>query len=260
MIHFILYFAIGAMTGVLSGLIGVGGGVIIVPGLAFIFKQIGVPSHIYMQMAAATSLAVVFVTSCFSVLIYQKKGDILWPVWRKIVSGLVAGIIIGAFISRFFSGRFLELIFAIFLLFISFRLFFPMEIKQRSHLPRTLFLFFLGFLIGGLSGIVGVGGGVLLMPLFLYFNLPIRKASGTSIACVVIVSMMGSLTYAILKPAGIFISGAVGYLYFPAFLGVTLGSISFVFIGTSIAYRVNKEWLQRFLAFFLLFVAIGLLI
>src|SRR5947209_8566237 len=122
---FMIYLIIGIFSGTLAGLLGVGGGIIVVPALAVVFLHVAKISSIYvMHMAVGTSLAVMIVTMVSALLAYQKRGSVRWDLVRKLLPGLIVGAILGALIAHDLSSQYLRIFFGCFLFFAAFRLFF----------------------------------------------------------------------------------------------------------------------------------------
>lgn len=256
-----MYLLIGACSGLLSGLLGVGGGIIVIPALSSVFVSAGVvPPAFLMHVSIATSLATVIFTSASSLWAHQKRGGVRWDFLKRMAIPLIIGILIGTFLVSSFSSDLLQAFFSLFLYVIGFHLFFSSSAGVKRMIPSFLF-HGISAVIGFLSGIFGVGGGTMLVPFLMRCQLSIREATGTSVGCALILALVGSFSFMITGSLkGISLPWATGYLYWPAFLGVSFASILFAPVGTALAYRVGTTMLKRLFAIFLWVVATDLLL
>jgi len=285
---FVLYLVMGALAGTLSGLLGVGGGIIVVPGLILLFQY----SHIFtdaliMHMAVGTSLAIMIFTTLSSAGAYYRRGFIIWPIFLRFIPGLCVGMIVGAMITKQLSSQLLITLFGIFLLVIALFLLFSKSDQETRHrnsrsnkiildknkltfffaIPRQLLkeLLFVAaaLLIGVCSTVFGIGGGLLMVPFFLYVGLTVRESSGTSSVCGIPIACIGTL---ILTLTGWSVTknmttpfGTLGFIYWPAAGMVSVTSILFAPIGTRLAVKLHPKTLKRILAGLLIINAINLL-
>ncbi len=255
-IAFYILFA-GILVGVLAGLFGVGGGVIVVPILTFIYRKLNIPEEILAHLAIGTSLATIFFTSFASLYKHNKNQAVLW----KIIGNLIPGILLGAYGGSFFASSlkssFLIGIFIAFIFFFSIRMLFferePRISTDKQYLPSRVIQGFIGFWIGFFSSLVGIGGGVFTSTYLLYYRTPIHLAIGTSAAIGFPIALAGSLSYLyvgwshpLLPP------GCVGFIYVPALAGIALGSIPSAYLGATLSHRMDKKQLKRLFAIFLL--------
>lgn len=254
------YFAIGCVAGVLSGLFGVGGGIVIVPLLAMAFPAQGFAEALVMLMAVATSLATIVATSISAVLAHQRRGAVQWLwVWR-LVPGILLGAAIGAIVAEGLPGRVLKLVFALFLLFVAMRL---VYIKSRdantARVSRAVNAA-AGFGIGLLSAIIGIGGGTLTVPYLVKRHVTMQQAVATSSACGLPIALAGTLTYMYLgwnRPDLPPLS--LGYIYLPAFAGIAACSALFAPLGAKLAHHLPAAKLKRWFAVLLVLVSARLL-
>ncbi len=260
MFHCLLYPLIGSIAGLFAGLLGIGGGSVVVPGLAFVFKESGFAPDAVMHMAAGTSLAVMVFTACSSVRAHHVRGNIDWAVVFRFLPGILIGVVLGAILASFLSTRILELIFGVFLIFIAVRIFLLNTPKSTRYLPNFLALFFISLLIGGKSGLLGIGGGALTIPFLIYCNFSIRRASGTTAACTLPIAIIGVISFIVVGyRANLHIPYSTGYIYWPAVLGIAVVSVIFAPIGAAIAGRTNTDLLKRIFAVFIFIVGLRLL-
>lgn len=255
-----MYLATGMFAGIASGMLGVGGGIIVVPVLAALFLHNDViPSALHMHMAIGTSLAIMIVTLASSVHAHNKRRAIHWPMVKMIFPGLLIGILLGTVSIRFIASEYLKWIFAVFLVFVGVQLLWPKNNRSVMSPSKNIVkkgLFVGSVLIGIFSSLLGVGGGMLWVPFFLYSQLNMHEAVGTAVACGMVGAFVATATFTI---AGAFsdvsIPMSTSYIYWPAFAGVATMSVLFAPVGAAIAYRLSNLWLKRAFAIVLLLVA-----
>jgi len=255
---------IGAIAGVLSGLLGIGGGVIVVPTLAYLFQYTHnglVPQHLVMQMAVASSLMAILFTSAGSTLSHHRKGSLRWDIWKKWVVGLCIGAVIGAILAALLSAAKLKFLFAFFLLAIVVKLLAGKWLPQISLSPRVSVLFCFGLLIGIASGLLGVGGGILMVPVLMGAGCSMSESAGTSSASTVPLALVGGLSFILTGwMHGVSVPWSTGYIYWPAVLVVGIAGILFAPLGVKLSYLVPAVWTKRLLAVILLAVSIHMLV
>lgn len=258
---FFFYIAIGALAGLLSGLFGVGGGIVVVPILATIFDHIGFPHNIVMHFAAGTSLAVMIITTASSLRAHVKLGANIRPLMTKLSLGLVVGTVSGGFIADNLHSQVLRIIFGVLLFIIAFRAFFVVEVEPTEHTPSWWVMMPVSFIIGNLSGLLGVGGGTLLVPYLLYLNIDMKLAIAVSTASSLLIAVVGTAVYMHTGANEIHqIKWTTGYIYWPAFLGIALSTPFFAHYGAQLAHRMPILFLRRLFSFVILVAAIKLLI
>jgi uncharacterized membrane protein YfcA len=260
--EFLTYVLIGACSGLLAGLLGLGGGIIVVPALLAAFTKFNLmPEQHLMQMAVGTSLATIFITFLASLRAHLKRHAVRWDLVKKFLPGLLLGVIFGALIAKFLPSSYLRIFFSAFLFFVAFQIFQGELRETKPYVPTPLLTFAMTCLIGALAGILGMGGGVLLIPFMLRFQINMRDATGTSVACGVFMAIFATSLFMWLgQSAKLDLPWSTGFVYWPALLGVGLSSIFFAPLGTAIAYRLPIPVLKRILAVFLMVVAIDMIV
>ena len=257
---FLLYLLLGAAAGLLSGLFGIGGGIIIVPVLVYSFSLINFPEAIIMQMALGTSLATIIVTSYSAAKAHHKRKNLLWPVLHKLIPGLLLGSLLGGIAAHYLSPSILKMAFAVFIFFIALRMWFELKPKPSGSLPKNAILFALTSVIGTVSALFGIGGGSLVVPLLTWCQLPPRQCIGTASATGVAVAITGSFGF---LATGFQVEGlpqwSLGYIYLPAFFGIVISSTLFVRFGASLASHLSPLLLKRGFAVLLFVVAINMI-
>jgi uncharacterized membrane protein YfcA len=245
-----LYLAFGSLAGLLSGLFGIGGGIIIVPFLSWFFTARGLVADHVMIMAVATSLATIIITSLSAVYAHHRLGAVRWDAVMRLSPGILIGSMVGSIIANYLPVNWFKLIFALFLLHVATRMFFSSDKSEVWHQTTGPELFALaGLAIGALSAVVGIGGGTLSVPFLVKCRHHLRNAVATSSACGFPIAVAGSATYVVLgwgKP--LLPEWSLGYIYLPAFCGIILTSIPFAPIGAQLAHRLPTQKLKRIFA------------
>jgi hypothetical protein len=257
----ILYlFAMGALAGMFAGLLGIGGGIIIVPLLAVVFTTQGVSVDVLMHVAIGTSLATIVVTSLSSIRSHHKHRAIEWPVVRVITVGVFVGGLLGSVIAKFIPGEALKTLFSIFMFLIAAQMYFGNTAKPHRTLPGKPGLVFSGTLIGIIAALMGVGGGSMSVPFLTWCNMNIRKAVATSAAIGFPIAVSGTLGFIVTgwgvadRPAM-----SLGYVNLPAFISIVVASVLSAPLGAWIAHRIPPTILKKFFAVFLLVLAIKMI-
>ena len=160
----LMYVALGAFAGVLAGLLGVGGGLVIVPVLTFIFTAQHLPDAHILHLALGTSLASIMFTSVSSLRAHHQRGAVDWMVVRRISLGIMVGTLGGSWVAAQLSTRFLKAFFVVFLYYVATQMLLNIKPKPHRQLPGMTALFGVGGVIGGVSSLVGIGGGSLSVP------------------------------------------------------------------------------------------------
>ncbi|WP_332750042.1 sulfite exporter TauE/SafE family protein [Hydrogenophaga sp.] len=248
--------ALGCVGGFLAGLLGIGGGMLLVPALTFIASAQGFPADYVVKMAVATSLATILFTSLSSVRAHHKRGAIRWDVVKLLAPGVVAGSLLGAQIAKLLSTKTLALVFAVFVSYSALQMFIDKKPKPSRQLPQGVGMFGSGTLIGTLSALVGAGGGFISVPFMAWCNVPIHTAVATSAALGFPIALAGSMGYIFAGwdlqavPAGSF-----GYLYLPALVLIAATSVLFAPLGAKAAHTLNVRQLKRVFACLLFVLA-----
>ena len=254
-----MLLVIGAFAGVLAGLLGVGGGIILVPAFLYAFQVLGFDSPQLMQMCLGTSLATIIVTSVRSVLAHNKKGAVDWEILRGWAPGIATGAVIGFFIASSLRSTALQMIFGILAIIVGLYMAFG-----KSHwrigeaMPTGIARVILSPILGFLSVLMGIGGGSFGVPTMSLYNVPIHRAVATAAGFGVIIavpSVLGFLTVdmAVAPPYSI---GAVNLIAFGLVIAMTLITAPW---GAALAHRMDPKPLKRVFGFFLILVALNML-
>ena len=241
--------ALGLCTGFLAGLLGLGGGMLMVPFLTIILTARGFPEHLTIKMAVATSLATICFTSLSSVRAHHRRGAVLWPVVRVLAPGILVGSFLGAQIAVALPARWLGWLFSVFVAFSATQMFLNRKPKPSRTLPGPAGMFGAGSVIGLLSSLVGAGGAFISVPFMAWCNVSIHNAVATSSALGFPIAIAGTLGYLI---AGWNLEqmppGALGYLYWPGLLVLSLASISTAPLGARVAHSMDVAPLKKLFA------------
>ncbi len=249
----IIYLAVGAVAGFIAGLFGVGGGLIIVPVLVYVFTSQGLDSASLVHLAVGTSLATIVFTSVSSVRAHHQRGAVLWPVFLRLSPGIVIGAMLGAIIADWMSSLVLRRFFAVFEWLVALQLLAGFKPKPHRTLPGNGGLFAVGNVIGSVSSIVGIGGGTLTVPFLVWSNVNMRQAVATSSACGLPIAIAGAVGFVVTgwNEAGL-PAWSSGFLYWPAFAGIVTASVLFAPLGARVAHWLEPERLKRVFGVFLL--------
>lgn len=255
-----VYLFGGAFAGFIAGLFGVGGGTVLVPVLLVIFSRAQMPENYLMHMAVATSHSVIVFNAISSMRAHHRRGGVSWPVFRGLAPGIVAGALFGAWLADQMVSGTLLLIFAIFLLIVAVQMFLDRQPKAHRSVPGPAGLIGAGGGIGGMSALVGIGGGSLTVPYLLWCNVPMASAVGTSAAV--------GLPIALSSTVGFVLAGwnnpqlppfSLGFVYLPGLFGLAVAGILTAPLGARVAHHLPAARLKRAFAVFLFLVGMALL-
>ena len=252
----LMYVAVGLIAGVLAGLLGVGGGLVIVPMLVFCFTKQGIPTDVIMHLALGTSLASIIFTSISSFMSHHRRGAVDWTIVKRIVPGILIGTFAGTFVASGLSTNFLKGFFAVFLYSVATQMVLNKKPKASRELPGMQGMLGMGGVIGVASALVGIGGGSLSVPFMLWCNVAAHRAIGTSAAIGFPIAIAGAVGYVVngLNAAQV-PALSYGYIYLPALAGIVCTSVLTAPLGAKLAHALPVDKLKRIFAFFLYAVA-----
>lgn len=258
---FLASLLLGAAAGISAGLFGLGGGVVIVPILVWILPFQAIPKDLVMIMAVATSLATIMFTSLSSLLAHHRRGYVLWNKVRYLSFGIVFGVIFGAFTAEHISADHLRLLFAVFLFFNALQIFLQITPESSGDAKEHPVLdYVVGIGIGIVSSISGTGGGTLTVPYLVHRQVNIKNAVAISSACSFPIALAATISYSVLGlKHSAMPEWSFGYIYLPAFLGITLCSVFTAPIGAKLAHVLPAEKLKRYFALVLFFLSAKML-
>jgi uncharacterized membrane protein YfcA len=252
-----VYVGVGCVAGLLAGLLGVGGGLIIVPmlGMCLAWEE-SIPKDAVMHMALATSMASILFTAVSSAWAHHKRGAVAWVVVRPIVPGVLAGTFLGSCIAARLSTGFLKVFFVVFLFYVAVQMLVDRKPTPSREFPAWPGMVGVGGVIGVVSSLVGIGGGTLSVPFMVWCNLPVHRAIGTSSAIGFPIAVGGTIGYLYngLKVAGL-PPLALGFVYLPALAGIVSASVLTAPLGAKLAHGLPVTRLKR--AFAVLLIIMG---
>lgn len=251
----------GIVAGILAGLLGVGGGIVIVPVLFFLFQQFGVSADVSMFVAVGTSLATIVATSISSVRSHHKKGAVDWILLRNWTPGVVVGVISGTYLASLLDGNILVMMFSVLAFVVALRMFFSSSTAHVGEaLPGQPLEFIYSFIIGSLSVMVGIGGGSITVPILSAYNFPMRKAVACSSGIGLIIAVPGAIGFVI---TGLGIEGtppgSIGYVNLLGLGLIVPMTVLCAPLGAKIAHSVNPLYLKKGFALFLLITSLKMM-
>lgn len=260
----LIFPAIGAVSGLLAGLFGIGGGLVIVPALNAVFAAglVAMPPDARMHVAIGSSLAVIVFTAFTSARAHHGYGAVLWPAVRGLVPGVVVGALLGAALADMLATRALEVVFGVFAAMMAVQIGLAPRVEPagEGRLPRLPGFLGAGTVIGAVSALGGIGGGVMTVPYLAWHAVPLRTAVGTAAACTLPVALSGAVGYAVAGWGAALPAGASGYLYWPAIAMIAAAAMLTAPLGARLAHRLPVRQLRRLFAVLLLLVATDMLI
>lgn len=251
------YAALGLLAGFVAGLLGVGGGLIIVPVLILLLQAQGLAPGLEPQLALGTSLASILFTSLSSVRAHHRRGAVAWPLVRQIAPGIVVGTLAGALFAAQVSAHLLKAFFVAFLFYAAVQMWLDFKPAPHRGLPGRSAVALAGGVIGAVSSWVGIGGGTLSVPFMLWHNIPLHRAIATSAAIGFPIALAGTAGYVL---GGVGVPGrpaaSAGFVYLPALSAIVLGSVLTAPLGARTAHRLAVRPLKRIFAIVLLGLAL----
>ncbi len=247
---------LGLVVGTLSGLLGIGGGVILVPMLVLILPYLGVSSDISVHMALGSSMATASMTLLSSVLVYNRRGVLDRNVFYRFLPGIVLGATAGPYIVHLLPSSVLKVIVGILMLALAINMAFDYEIPATRKLPGTLAMIISGLLVAIASSFAGLSGAALIVPYLVWFGLSMNQAIGIAATCGLPLSIIGMMSYMIVgfETKGLPL-GAIGYVYWPAVIFIAITSVPAAQIAARWSFSVPKIILKRALAILFTFMA-----
>lgn len=253
--------ATGVVAGLVAGMLGVGGGIVIVPVMYNVLAAMNVPENLRMHVAVGTSLVTIIPTSISSLRAHNKKGAVDWPLLKRWIAPMLVGVLVGSVLAGVARGQTLTLIFGVVALPVAAQLAFAKELwRLADHLPGGVGGALVPFGIGGASTMMGIGGGTVGVPAMTLCGVPIHRAVGTASAFGAIISVPGAIGAAI---AGWGVAGlppySLGYANLMGFLLIAPAAFFAAPAGAAIAHMVDKNRLRKMFALFVAITAAKML-
>jgi len=237
---------LGLCTGFLAGLLGLGGGMLMVPSMTIMLTARGFPETHTVKVAVATSLATICFTSLSSVRAHHQRGAVLWPVAVVLAPGILVGSFLGSQLAASLPCRTQGWVFAVFVAFSATQMILNRKPKRTRSLPGRGGMFGVGNVIGALSALVGAGGAFISVPFMTWCNEPIHNAVATSAALGFPIALAGTFGYLV---AGWNLShmppGNLGYVFWPGLVVLSLASMTTAPMGAKLAHSMDMAPLKR---------------
>jgi uncharacterized membrane protein YfcA len=261
LVYFIGLLITGVIGGLIAGLFGVGGGIVIVPILFWIFTSLNFPNEILMHMAIGSSLATIIPTSISSARAHYHRGSIEIDIIKKWAPGIFLGAIIGGLSGKYFSVNELKYLFASIAFLVALNMFFKEPLRLGNNFPKSRLLnIIMSSLIGLVSSLMGVGAGTLGVPALVALSVPIHKAIGTAAALGLFIAVPATLGLAF---SGFNIPNrppmSIGYVNLIAFFIMFPLTVFFAPVGVKLAHRINQRALKIIFGIFLIITSIKML-
>jgi uncharacterized membrane protein YfcA len=248
---------LGLGTGFLAGLLGIGGGMLMVPFITIIMGQRGVPADLAVKMAIATSMATIIFTSVSSVRAHHKRGAVRWDIVQRLAPGIVIGSLAGSLgVFALLKGTALAIFFALFVGFSATQMFLDKKPAPTRQMPGTGGQLAAGGVIGFISGLVGAGGGFISVPFMTWCNVAIHNAVATSAALGFPIAVANVLGY-VISGHGVegLPAGSFGYIWLPALVVIAACSVFTAPLGAKAAHSLPVKKLKRVFASILYLLA-----
>jgi len=251
-----LYFVAGCAAGFFGGLLGIGGGLILVPVLAILFAAQHIAEPLVMPLALGTSLASIVFTSLSSVRAHHARGAVDWQLVRRMVPGLVTGAVLGAALSARFSPEVLKLFFLTFAAVAATQMLMGCRPAAARTLPGTVALFTVGSAISCIASLAGIGGASMAIPFMTWCSVPLRSAIGSASAFGLPIALAGAVGYvnngwdmASLPQF------CLGFVHLPALAAVAVGSVMVAPLGAALSHKLPVSALKTVFAFMMYAIA-----
>lgn len=255
------FVALGLFNGVLAGLLGIGGGMVIVPAMIWLAPKLGVPSDYVMHVALGTSMATICFIAVSSARSHHKRGSVSVPLLKVLIPGIAIGGLLGAVIAKVMNTEWLAWIFSVFAMLVGIKMLAGLTPQAKGDKAVSHQRVPAGIVMGAVSSLVGIGGGSVVVPYLLYHKEKLVTAIGTAAAC--------GLPLAIMATVGYIITGwqidelpayHLGYVYWPAMIAIALGSVITAPFGAYLAHKLPTKVIKRIFAVLLIVVAIKIII
>lgn len=260
-VSILLCLSIGVGSGLMVGVLGIGGGAVIVPGLLFVFRMHHlIPEDCLMHVASASSFVIMVFASLSSIRIHYQLDKILWSVFNRLWPGLILGVILGVLIADYVSNSYLEMIFGGFLLFIVCKMMFDLTVNRVGAFPSNWINHLVTCFVGFISGLLGVGGGALLVTYLNYCGVNYRKIAAVTNLCTLVIGVIGALSLMFIgDSSNSAIPYSTGYVYWPAVFLVGIPSSLVAPWGSKLNYILPVKMLKYVFITVLFLIAIKML-
>jgi len=256
-----VYLVMGLGVGFLAGMLGLGGGVVLVPLMVFLFSAQQFPMDRVLQLALGTSLTSIIFTSISGLREHHKRGAVRWDIVRDAAPGLVIGTLLGALVAEKLPARYLAIVFVLFVSYSAVQLILDVKPRPSRTLPKRPGMWIGAGAIGLISSLAGAGGGIVTIPLMIMCNVPIRSAIGTSSALLLPIALAGAVGYIWTGLGKDHLPAlSLGYVYLPALVGIVVGTFVTVPWGARAAHAMPVSRLKKIFAVIVLILATKMLL
>lgn len=252
----IAYLLLGLFVGLFAGMLGIGGGMLLVPFLVFLFTAQDFPPDRVLHLALGTALTTIVFTSLSSIRAHHARSAVRWDIFRSVAPGLVIGTLSGSYLAGWLDARILAVVFVIFVSYSATQMVLNMKPKASRRLPGKIGMSLGAAAVGVISSLVGAGGGVISIPLMIMCNVQMRNAVGTSAALGFPIALAGAIGYAYTGFGEANLpSMSLGYVYLPALAGIVVGTFITVPLGARLAHTMPVTLLKRIFSVLLFLLA-----
>ena len=256
----IVYLLMGLFVGFFAGLLGIGGGLILVTLMVYLFTVQGFPADRLLHLALGTSITSIVFTSISSLRAHHKHGAVRWDILRAAVPGLIVGTLLGTVVADQLQSKYLAIFFVIFVYCSAVQMFADVKPKPTRQLPGKAGVSVVAVIVGIVSSLVGVGGGVMTIPLMSLCNVPMRQAIGTSAALGLPIAVAGTVGFIVTGLGKDHLPAlSLGYVYLPALIGIVIGTFVTVPWGAKMAHSMPVTTLKKIFAVILFILATRML-
>ena len=250
--------AVGLISGFLGGMLGIGGGVVIVPALIILFDLSGAYSPAEATIVAvATSLACIVFTSLSAAYTQYRAGKVRWDIFRRMIAFFVLGSFTAGIIAPLLPAGMFRALIGVFLLFVAVVMLTNWKPAPHRQFPGLLGSAATGYVGGNMAGLAGIAGGNIIVPTLVFFNTPVHNATATSSAMGVPIALAGALSYAFASSvtASAPVPGPAGYIDPTSFIAITAGAVLMAPVGVRVAHRVPADLLKKAFGMLLIFAS-----
>lgn len=259
--HWLAYLGIGGLVGFAAGLLGIGGGVVMVPLLVLVFADSGMPSEHLLHIALGTALAAMVFTSISSMRAHHRHGAVDWNIARAMSPGMLAGSFAAALVAGWIPTRPLAVMFTALVFYAATQILFDLKPSTTRELPGAAGLFAAGTVIGAVSSLVAAGGAFMTIPFLAWCKVSLRRAIGTAAANGFPIAVAGTAGYIV---HGLSVSGlpspGLGYVYLPALALVVCTSMLAAPLGARLTHSLPIKRLRTVFALLLYGFAVRMLV
>jgi uncharacterized protein len=257
---FLLYALVGVAAGFFGGLFGLGGGIIVVPALYFLYKAAAFHPEVMMNLAVGTSLATAVFTATTSTWAHHRRSAVQWPAVWLFAPGILAGGLLGGLAAGAIPASGLRVFFGLFEIAVAWQLLRNWKPKPSRQLPGPAVMVTVGALFGALSAVLGIGGGTLTVPFLVWCNIGMRESVATSAAVGLPITLAGAIGHVLAGwgQAGL-PPGSTGHVYWPALAAIAVTSIFTAPLGAHLAHSLPVATLKRAFAVVVAVVGVRML-